>query len=155
MAGHCETIVRRKYVKVCDENGDEIIEEEKKANQNRSGRSKNSETKQYFHHSDNERSNIQLRHMVPTSLGMNFAEAFLLQNPSLVESKLRASMELQIASIANGSIDSYKVLNDNITLFRNLYYEFQLKLHRVLHLFTHEKKRNDCQTLSLMDFLKK
>ena len=97
---------------------------------------------------------IALRHMVPTSLGMNFAECFLLLDASLVEPQLRASMEHQIAMIANGDMAAYDVLADNLAMFSSLFRNFQQNLHRALHLFTQEKKSETGTTHSLLDFLK-
>ena len=83
---------------------------------------------------------------------MNFAEAFLILDPSLVESKLRASMEKQISLVASGEMEGWAVLASNINLFRDLFFSFQMNLHRVLYLFTIEKRAKKTQ-IALLDFL--
>ena len=162
MAGHCATIVQRKYVNVCDEDGTLIVEEEdgrrRKNNQQSqsSKRQSNSSGQSGFSSTCSKKSSKKVvqRHMVPTSLGMDFAEHFLMLMPCLVESKLRASMENEIAMIASGEEECYVVLDRNLKVFSALFDEYQKGLHKSLFLFTIEKKAESSKSHSLLEFLK-
>jgi hypothetical protein len=80
--------------------------------------------------------------MVPTVLGTRLVEAFLLLDASLVRPALRASMEAQVASIADGKAEAHVVLAENLDLFRNKFRAFQSRFDKAFHLFDGSELRD-------------
>lgn len=85
---------------------------------------------------------IRIRHMVPTVLGRKLVEAFLMLDASLVRPALRASMETQVASIADGKAEARAVLAENLDLYRNKFRVFQSRFDKAFYLFDGSELRD-------------
>ena len=140
MATHVGTIVARRYVTVRDQDGKEIGDDGDKGGQTRirlpgGGKSRGGARRAKPASLPTHGSGIRIRHMVPTVLGSRLVEAFLLLDESLVRPALRASMESQVALIADGNAEASEVLSENLDLFRNKFRVFQSGFDKVFHLF--------------------
>jgi hypothetical protein len=143
---HIRNICDRRYVVVCDSEGNPIVEEQHSAGGSRDdfsdpsrgrgrgcgrgGREGNQGRGRGRVRGRGERDSGERtasgggRHMVPTPLGLALIKGLRRCDASLVEPKLRASMEKQVALIAAGDASKSEVLGTNLAVFSDKYAHF-------------------------------
>eukprot|EP00189_Rhodosorus_marinus_P007292 CAMPEP_0184752286 /NCGR_PEP_ID=MMETSP0315-20130426/43496_1 /TAXON_ID=101924 /ORGANISM="Rhodosorus marinus, Strain UTEX LB 2760" /LENGTH=1224 /DNA_ID=CAMNT_0027231605 /DNA_START=189 /DNA_END=3863 /DNA_ORIENTATION=+ len=108
MAGHISTIVDRSYVVVCDKEGVPIPVGRKPGSGGRKPAGG--------------------RYLVPTTLGLNLIKGILDIDSKLVLPEIRAMMEKEVSSIAQGELDKAEVMEKNLAWFEDRFENFRENL---------------------------
>ena len=156
---HVETIAKRGYVKICNENMQVVKDEDDIRNNNNNNKNNNKSSRHNNSHqrnkkggtnnnnnnnnkrksNNNDTTTSNHRYMVPTQLGVAVITAFERIDKELILPTLRGNLEKQLVDIASNAKSKDEVLQSTIAIYFQKYRNFAKNIGQIRTLFINKE----------------